>query len=199
MCQCNSINDANNKICQTCFIIKPGENGWVCIRCHTYNNDYDKACRICDSECFYNSVVNFTEKICQKCGIKLKNGINCGVCSEKKENFNKQNYRNTIREGYNIEIARPKNVITKCSDCKTALASPYFCSNCLKIITASPCLFCRSPQIICNKCMEKRCKICKNKLENSICKVCNETIKPTVSKFKQTCKLCNDPLRYPTQ
>ena len=191
VCQkCNNKTSIDFKLCTKCRSIKPGETGWVCLRCETYNEKSSNECISCDARIYENnrqSLVDFTHTICPKCSTRVKNGILCKNCSKPPLDAI---YRPAMRNTVNGKPMAPQN---KCECGENLLAAQMYCLTCCVKVTSKVCPDCKR-NCYCKACFDSICKTCKSKLESGVCKKC---IRPRSrsSKQKVICYRCSSELQ----
>ena len=189
VCQeCHNKTSVDFKLCAKCHSIKPGETGWLCLRCETYNENYNEACISCDEESIdythRKSLVDFITTICPKCDARVKNGTNCQNCTRPPDVDTRLSMRNPVN-------GRLMASQTNCECGANLLSSQLYCLTCLVKVNSKPCPQCKS-KCICKVCFDSVCKTCRSKLESGICKKCSYGSRS--SKQKTSCSNCGREL-----
>lgn len=194
--KCNEKNFEDSKICTKCYQLKPGENGWVCLRCKTYNERSMNECISCDvkfSENFMKKTIDFTASICPKCKNKVKNGTNCQICPRNLYISSSIPIRGSMIIGSSIEKSKKNSL--KCQTCAQPLVPPFFCSKCFKRPIGSTCTKCSNSQFICEKCIGQYCEKCHSKKEGLACGKCLQARPKSVKgKSSISCSKCKSSM-----
>lgn len=81
ICSCNCENTSDFEVCQHCYKLKPGVDGWVCFACKAKNEMSDYRCNVCETFKSGNFKPEQQFWVCEKCRSAISAKYNfCDTC-----------------------------------------------------------------------------------------------------------------------